>query len=183
MENDRNVVFSPISIQTALSFVMLGASGETLNEMKAALKFNDISEAKILENFQKLTGNFETVGLAVANKIYLMKNYSINQKFEAIATKNFQSEVNVVDFAKNEETAENINQWVESKTNNKIKDLIKADSLDTNTRFVLVSAIYFKADFVHPFNSRNNFQDKFYLNVQDSVEVEFMKQTVNNKTQ
>lgn len=55
----------------------------------------------------------------------------------------FSAEFQAVDFAA-ADAAELINGWVEQKTKEKIKDLIKADQLSNNTKMVLVNAIYFK---------------------------------------
>jgi serpin B len=41
---------------------------------------------------------------------------------------------------------------------------------------ILVNAIYFKGDWVHPFIPSSNFEHEFYLNETDFVKVEFMGQ-------
>ena len=48
-------------------------------------------------------------------------------------------------------TPQKINGWVEKKTRNKIKDLINPLSLDPDSRFVLINAIYFKATWKYQF--------------------------------
>jgi len=49
-----------------------------------------------------------------------------------------------VDFAKQTESArKTINLWVEDRTHQKIKGLIKPEMLDSLTRLVLCNAIYF----------------------------------------
>lgn len=165
-----------MSIQTAVSFAMFGASGETEAEMKNALKYAATPKETLAKNFQQLTESFEkTKGLKVANKLYLMKGFSVQGKFNEIATKSFKSEAESVDFSKNQESAKSINQWVESKTNNKIKDLISPDALDSMTRLVLVNAIYFKGTWVYQFDPNQTFKGPFYLNEKDTVDVDFMK--------
>lgn len=68
-----------------------------------------------------------------------------------------------------------MNDWIKKKTNNKIKNLISADSLDADTRMMLVNAIYFKGLWTYPFDPPYRpFKRPFYINEQDSVEVEFM---------
>lgn len=104
-----------------------------------------------------------------------MKNYSVKKSFNDVATKSFASEAQSLDFAANVESAATINGWVEDNTNHKIKDLIKADTLDSDTRMVLVNAIYFKGFWTYQFDPKNTFKAPFYLNEQDSVTVDFMK--------
>lgn len=110
-----------------------------------------------------------------ANKVYVMKNFSVKKSFQDVATKSFASEAQTLDFSHNTEAAGTINGWVEEHTNNKIKDLIKADSLDADTRMVLVNAIYFKGFWTYQFDPKNTFKAPFYLNDVDSVQVDFMK--------
>lgn len=104
-----------------------------------------------------------------------MKNYSVKKSFNDVATKSFASEAQSLDFSQGAEAAKTINGWVEDNTNNKIKDLISADSLDSDTRMVLVNAIYFKGFWTYQFNPKDTFKAPFYLNERDTVEVDFMK--------
>lgn len=164
-----------MSIQTAVSFAMFGASGETETQMKSALKYGDTPQDKLSENFKQLTESFEnTKGLKVANKIYLMKNFSVKSTFNEIATKSFHSEAESVNFADSAGTAKNINDWVEGKTNNKIKNLISPDSLDAMTRLVLVNAIYFKGTWVYQFDPARTYKGPFYLDENKTVDVDYM---------
>ena len=57
-------------------------------------------------------------------------------------------------FDKSGKAAKEINEWVEKQTMNKIKDLVKPESLNALTTLVLVNAIYFKADWAKKFNKR-----------------------------
>jgi serpin B len=104
-----------------------------------------------------------------------MKGYTVKPTFQEVATKSFSSEAQDLDFAQNEQSAATINKWVEDHTNNKIKDLVAADSLDGLTRMVLVNAIYFKGTWVYQFDPKATFKAPFYLNDNDSVDVDFMK--------
>lgn len=107
--------------------------------------------------------------------MFVKEGYSIKPKFNEVATKSFSSEAQQMDFSKNVESAKTINDWVEGKTNNKIKDLIKSDTLDADTRMVLVNAIYFKGFWTYQFNKDNTFKGDFFLNDKDVVQVDYMK--------
>lgn len=104
-----------------------------------------------------------------------MNNFSVKKSFQDISTKIFNSEAQSLDFADGVNAAKTINGWVEDKTNNKIKDLIGADSLDADTRMVLVNAIYFKGTWTYEFDKTKTFKGPFYVNDQDTVDVDFMK--------
>lgn len=107
--------------------------------------------------------------------MFVKQGYSIKPKFNEVATKSFSSEAQQLDFSKNVEAAKTINDWVEGNTNNKIKDLIKSDTLDDDTRMVLVNAIYFKGFWTHQFDKSKTFKGDFFLNDKDVVQVDYMK--------
>ena len=70
---------------------------------------------------------------------------------------------------KNVESANAINKWVEQKTNDKIKDLIKPDLLDQFTRMVLVNAIHFKGTWLHQFDKDRTHPLPFWISATESV--------------
>jgi serpin B len=60
-----------------------------------------------------------------------------------------------VDYKSDADTARlKINKWVESKTNNKIRNLLTPLNVTSHTKSVLVNTIYFKADWAKPFNKK-----------------------------
>lgn len=172
-----NVIISPASVQSAVTLAMFGANGDTKAEMLSGMKYPaGFGDEAIAKNFEVFTENVKkTNGLKIANKVYVMKNYSVKKTFQDVATKSFASEAQSLDFAKNVESSNTINAWVEDNTNNKIKDLIKPDMLTVDTRMVLVNAIYFKGFWTYQFSPNDTFKAPFYLNEQDSVQVDFMK--------
>lgn len=156
---------------------MFGASGETKEQMKKGLKYPiGYSDSNIEKHFEQFTENVgKTNGLKIANKIYVMKGYTPKATFKSVAVKSFNSDAQDLDFTKNQESANTINSWVESQTNNKIKNLIAPDSLDHDTRMVLVNAIYFKGFWTYQFDPKATYRAPFFLNDNDSVDVDFMR--------
>ncbi len=155
---------------------LFGAGGETKAELLRGLKYeNALNDQQIAKNFEDFSEQVRnTNGLSIANKIYVMTGYTPKETFKNFAVKSFSSETQNVNFADNVGSANTINQWVEEKTNKKIKDLISSDSLDGLTRMVLVNAIYFKGLWTHQFNKDRTRQKPFYLNDVDSVNTDFM---------
>lgn len=156
---------------------MFGASGETKAEMLKGLKYpTEYSESNIASNFEKFTESVrKTNGLKIASKIYIMKNFTPKQSFKDVATKSFNSDAQTLNFEENEESANTINKWVEDQTNDKIKNLISSDSLDGDTRMVLVNAIYFKGFWTYQFDPEATYRAPFFLNENDQVDVDFMR--------
>lgn len=79
-----------------------------------------------------------------------------------------------MNFNNSAESAQVINQFVESKTNNKIKDIVNADSLDADTRVILVNAIYFNGTWEHTFDKYQTEEQDFYINDADKISTDFM---------
>jgi serpin B len=170
-----NIIMSPLSIQSAVSLLYFGANGATKTEMKQSLEYNRIDRNQLAETFSQLGDKIKsTAGLDIANKIFIANGLSVKPSFNEIASKSFNSETQSVNFQDKTKTAKIINDWVESKTNNKIKDLLKADSLDADTRMVLINAIYFKGAWVYQFDKRGTLPMLFNLSENDSVETDFM---------
>jgi len=109
-----------------------------------------------------------------ASKVYVKKDFSIKPTFNEIATKNFNSEAQSLDFSESSESAATINQWVEDNTNNKIKNLVTPDELTNDVRMILINAVYFKALWKYEFAQTETRKAPFYLNDVDSVEANFM---------
>lgn len=154
-----------------------GSQGATFDQIKSTLHMTGNQEA-IADQFGasqlELAKNTGKVTLNVANKVYVKNNYELKPAFKEVAEKKFNSEGESVDFADSVPTAAKINGWVETKTNSKIKDLIKPDSLDTDTRLVLVNAIYFKGNWRNQFKEENTYKDKFWTSEDKSIDVDMM---------
>lgn len=80
----------------------------------------------------------------------------------------------MVDFAKSSEAAAIINRPVEEKTHNKIKDLIDPKSLDSDSRVVLVNAVYLKGKWEEAFQEHETRNRDFYSSETGKAPVKFM---------
>ena len=174
-EKPGNVVFSPISVHAVLSMSYKGAKGTTAEKFASILQVPTAAAAAEGYNIvMNRLNSIPYVTLLTANKIYLMEGYELLPEFSNAITKNFLSEVELLNFAANEEAAATINAWVEEKTKEKIKNLINKDALNALNRLVLVNAIYFKGNWKDTFYQENTTTEPFYLNDVDSVEVQMM---------
>ena len=81
----------------------------------------------------------------------------------------------LVDFAnQTEQSRQAINAWVEGKTHNKIKELIKPGVLDSLTRLVLCNAIYFKGKWLTQFDKKKTIDSDFWVSSDKSIKVPIM---------
>lgn len=158
-----------------------GATGETLNLINNALNATD-EDCKegykdIITLLNGLNGD-KGVQLNVANKIYVKNSYKLKESFKNVAVENYFSDIESVNFGDSINAANSINQWIESKTNDKIHNLISKDDLNPLTRMILVNAIYFKGQWLHKFKASQTRKSPFFASETETVNVPFMTQEV-----
>ncbi|CAK6447711.1 unnamed protein product [Pipistrellus nathusii] len=194
---EDNIFFSPLSLLYALSMILLGARGNSAEQMEKVLHFNHIAESlkpkfkdsakcsqtgRIHSEFGALLSQINqpdsNYTLSIANRLYGTQTMPFYQQYLSCSEKLYQARLQVVDFQKStEETRQTINAWVESKTNGKITNLFGKGTIDPSSVMVLVNAIYFKGQWQNKFQERETIKTPFQLSEGKSVIVEMMYQT------
>jgi len=177
-----NLFFSPYSISTALAMTFAGARENTAKQMADVLHFpsgqNDVHPA--FGQLETLLNEVQTKGdiqLNVANSLWPQEGYPFLAEYLALVKEYYGVVITPVDYRKAAEKArEIINQWVEEKTKDKIKNLIQPGVLDAVTRLVLVNAIYFKGNWASQFDEKRTKEDTFYLLSGKTVQTPLMAQ-------
>lgn len=155
-KQDGNLFFSPESISTAFAMAYAGARGTTAPQMATALHFTlppDRLHPAMGALLTSLNAAHPGYQLHVADALWAEKDATFLDDFIKLTSTNYGAGFNRVDF-KNAPDAvrQTINQWVEQKTENKIKDLIPPRAITPATRLVLTNAIYFKGDWLNAFD-------------------------------
>ncbi|KAK7146736.1 hypothetical protein R3I94_009544 [Phoxinus phoxinus] len=199
-----NVFYSPVSISTALAMVSLGARGNTAAQMTKVLGFNneppmmqqtqkpqtpaelkkspeETTEDQIHSSFNKFMSELNKPGvpyaLSLANRLYGEQSYQFVEKFLNDAKSYYEAGLEKVDFKNKSEAARvNINKWVETKTQDKIKDLVPQGAINAMTKLVLVNAIYFKGNWEEKFPKEATRDGQFKLNKNQTKPVKMMFQ-------
>ena len=162
---NSNLFFSPYSLSQALAMTYAGARNKTAEQMAEVMHF-DLEQAKLHPAFNTLdlglsgretqaTQNpdqAQVFQLDIANSLWGEQTYTFLPEFIDLLARQYGAGLRLVDFLnKPEETRLLINEWVLQRTQEKIKDLLPPRSITTDAKLVLVNAIYFKADWLHPF--------------------------------
>ena len=152
-----NLFLSPYSISTALAMTYLGAKGQTARELAETLHFPEQAGA-MDSGFAELRKRFDAGGeerpyqLSTANALWGQQGLAYRPEFLKRAEAGFGAGLHPVDFAGNPEAArKTINDWVETQTRDKIKDLIDSSAIKKDTDLILTNAIYFKGAWATPF--------------------------------
>ena len=157
---EGNILFSPYSVAAVLAMLSEGARGETLDMMRRMMHLPEAETLRVgyKDSIPVLRTNArcnENLTLDTANTAFVMEGFQVLDEFQKSLKENYHANMSSVDFADNEKAARTINDWVASKTQNKITDLIQADSLSALTRLLLVNAVYFEAAWETQFDKEN----------------------------
>ncbi|KAH8415825.1 hypothetical protein KR222_001519, partial [Zaprionus bogoriensis] len=172
---EENVIISPVSVQLALGLAYYGAEGKTATELQKTLHAS-AKESKdgLAESYHRLLHSYiksKTV-LEIANKVYTRENLKVAPHFREVAEKYFDSEVEGLNFDKETQAVERINNWVKEQTQGKIERVV--DTLEPDTNVALINAIYFKARWARPFNDEDTKDRDFWLSENQAVQVPTM---------
>ncbi|XP_015903753.1 intracellular coagulation inhibitor 2 isoform X2 [Parasteatoda tepidariorum] len=162
-----NVFFSPFSISSALAMGFIGSSHETAEEMTTVLGYEvaKVESGDVKTSFHHLfseinkTSNLCT--LNVANVVFGDCNLSVQEDFKKSLRDFFHALFVDVDFMNDSAAAvKKANDWIKTKTENKISHLL--DSLDSDTKLVILNAVYFRGFWLHAFKEKSTFLQHFY---------------------
>uniref|UniRef100_F6W754 Serpin domain-containing protein n=1 Tax=Monodelphis domestica TaxID=13616 RepID=F6W754_MONDO len=174
----KNVFYSPLSISAAMGMLLLGLKGNTASQVKKVVcdkpgEFHSQFHA-LLEEINKPNDDYS---LAIANSLYGNQTFPFLQSYLDCVEKLYQASPESMDFSQApEESREKINAWVEDQTNEKIKELFPAGTIDASTILVLVNAIYFKGKWAMEFKRENTKKALFRTNKDTSTSVQMMTQ-------
>ncbi len=176
--DDGNILFSPYSISTALSMTYEGARGETADEMEAVFGFlEDPSERlpSVAGIYNTLNEEGREYALHTVNALWIQQGYPVQEDYVDAIAGYYGGDVNALDFvAEPDESRVTINEWVEERTNDRIKDLFPSGSIDAAVRLVLTNAIYFKGDWLYEFDEEATSEEEFHVTPSTSVMVDMM---------
>jgi serpin B len=117
--------------------------------------------------------------LNIANSIWAEQTFPFLKDYLNVIAQNYGAGIQLSDFIhQHEAVRKEINGWVSNQTHDKIKDLLPEGVLDPSTRMVLVNAIYFKADWMAPFEAKDTHDAPFHLLDKSDVQVKMMSENL-----
>lgn len=186
-DSSKNVFYSPFSISSALAMVYIGAKGNTASQMIQALsldKFRGKAEGDVHPGFRSLLTEVNKTGtqylLRTANRLFGEKTCDFLASFKDSCRKFYEAELEELDFKSDtEQSRQHINTWVAKKTEDKIKELLSAGTVNSDTLLVLVNAIYFKGNWEKQFDKEDTREMPFKVskNEEKPVQMMFKKST------
>jgi serpin B len=183
---DGNLIYSPYSISLALAMTYAGAGGETESQMAQTMHFLpqdqlhptfNALDLQLAERGKAQSEDETPLQLNIANAVWAEQTYPFLQSFLDTIALNYGAGIRLADFINQYEAIrKEINSWVSDQTKDKIQDLIPEGVLNTDTRMALVNAIYFKADWLDPFDADSTRDAPFHLLDGSEASVPLMNQ-------
>uniref|UniRef100_A0A8C8AMY9 Serpin family B member 10 n=1 Tax=Otus sunia TaxID=257818 RepID=A0A8C8AMY9_9STRI len=160
-DSDKNILFSPLSISSALATVYLGAKGNTADQMaKVSLAFKCIHTGKqqtfitpITTYLQLISSSMHAISALTISLAYIRRNCTNTY----VKTIKLHKCVKVLLFSLG-----------------KIQNLLPPGSIDSLTRLVLINALYFKGNWATKFQAEATRQRPFRINTHTTKPVPMM---------
>ena len=153
-----NFIYSPYSIINAVGMAYAGAKGDTREELA------DFFGEELLElQCQPKPRNDKNLKLQIANSVFPDLRFKIVPDYSKILEKTYAAECHLVDYVNDRKGAQKIiNTWVVEKTDNCIQNLVNETNLSSDSRLVIVNAVYFNCKWENKFDVNETFDEDFY---------------------
>ena len=147
--NGESLIYSPLSLQYALSMTANGASGETLQEIIDFLGYGEEGIDALNEYSKILLEQLPAVDLKVDLKltdaILVNDKFPLLSAFKETVESNYYAAVESMPFTDPDYTAARINEWASRSTNGFIDKILDAKELSPDAVAYLMNALYFNA--------------------------------------
>jgi serpin B len=175
--NNGNLVFSLVAIRSTFAMLAEGSKGATRDEIDRALHFSDQNYG--INSLQKQLHIWEAATkLQTFNGMWFAKELSILPDYTKKIQSNYRCLSSTADFRDNANgELTRLNNTIAKATNNKITNLFSPQTVNTQTKFILASAVYFKGKWHHPFDETATKYQTFYESTTQQQPAPFMSQT------
>jgi len=154
LEEQTNLMLSPLSASTALTMLLNGCGGNTYSQLKTTLRYpagqsiGDINSAykSLVDQLLKADPK---VKLALANAIFYRKGFVVKNPFLTTMGTDYKAEIEALDFTL-PSALTTINKWASDNTNGKIPKVL--DEISPQAVMFLMNALYFKGDWSYQFD-------------------------------
>nr|ATU82523.1 venom serpin 4 [Lethocerus distinctifemur] len=172
-EGNDNIFISPMSISTCMGMLYMMANGTTAREISDTMHFPKEHEGTAL-GFQQCLKGLDEEAFTWANNIFINKSFHVKQAFLDTLNNYWKAVAEKLDFSHEpKKSRDHINDWVSSKTNQMIKDLLPESFPEGDTAMVLVSALHFKRPWIAHFQNKTE-KGTFHLANGKTVNVDVM---------
>ncbi|KAL8601697.1 hypothetical protein ACOMHN_033873 [Nucella lapillus] len=173
--DDENVIFSPFSVFTALSMLLLGTDGSTKDELRTVMAQKP--RQGVHQALRAIKDSFPTsqdanITLRVANALYYDdQRISVTNTFTNNLRRVYEAYPRTLERPDPEAP---INDWVFRHTGGKIQDFLQPGAITDDTVLILLNAIYFQGTWREIFDERRTREGEFTTSSGQVVRVPMM---------
>ncbi len=174
-----NLIFSPISLTTALATATEGAAGATRREMAKVLHLR-LPRRRLRRAFQSTLAKLAPdpdggVQIDLANGVFADVTTRFRPGFRRALERRFGAHAESADFESDPRGAvRGINSWAFEKTRGLIPEILRVDDLRLPGGFVLTNAAYFQGEWARPFDE---IEDGVFWSADGAIAVPLMSNT------
>jgi len=170
--SQSNFVFSPVSLSSAMSMVLLGAAGGTEREIISALNIGLRHHFGLGRYMASLNiTSQENATLSLANAIFIKPDFEVVPRFSRLLRRLYSTDVQR--FA-GVAPHTSVNNWVQEKTGGEITDFLAEGAITPDSKVMLINAMYFKGLWQNKFNTEYTTMETFQVSDTERAEVEMM---------
>ncbi|MDD5600069.1 MAG: serpin family protein [Victivallaceae bacterium] len=190
-----NYIVSPLGIENNLAVLYVGSTGKTNRQIAELLATSD-KPLEFLNQQRKRMDRLVKVGMR--DKItFEYANIILADNTFCESKKDFEKNINASEFCKlgtvrykdKENTIARVNEWCRESTHGHIETIISPEDIKSKSSFgvinepffTLLSAIYFKGDWLSRFNENTNNKFPFYCEAGASGEMIYMMEQNNSE--
>ncbi|MDO4305288.1 MAG: serpin family protein [Eubacteriales bacterium] len=172
MKDGENTLLSPYSVLSALAMTANGADGNTRTQMEEVfgLSVEEINE--YLHTYQGLLAEDKENKLSAANSIWVKEDDSIEIREDFLETCKKWYEPAVYQTPMDESSLEEINGWVNEKTDGMIPEIL--NEIPDNAIMYLINALAFDAEWAKIYSSEEVSEGEFTKEDGSIKNAEFM---------
>ncbi|MBO4289793.1 MAG: serpin family protein [Lachnospiraceae bacterium] len=144
-QKGENILVAPVSMQLALAMTANGAKGETLQQMEKVLGLPLEELNQYLKSYSDSLTKKSAVKFSIANSVWLRNDgllKAVEESFLQAVADHYAAEIREAPF--NDETLEQINDWVSEKTEGMVPKIL--DRISPLAVMYLINALSFEAE-------------------------------------
>ena len=192
----KNAICSPVGVAAVLGMLRDGAREETAAELARSLRLREdgggkshwaLPEERIPTAFAALVNTFSATiaangfDLCTASRLWGQTDgVQWEPRYRELLTSSHQADYQSVDFSRPADAARQIDEWTREKTRGLIRGEFPANEINSQTRFVLTNAVYFRGLWAEPFHKAATRPERFFAD-QGHILTPMMSQTTELK--
>lgn len=177
----ENANYSPLSLYYALAIAGSGAGSETAVELLDLLCTTDAATLNDQSGnlYRRLYFDNEIGKFQMANSLWMDNDLDgepieYHDDFVKNAAENYYASSHSVDFS-DPETATAMANWIAENTNGTLQPELE---IDPEQIFSIINTVYFRDQWINRFDEKKTGPDVFHLSNGETVEIDFMRQTL-----